>query len=406
MDEVRRIRKDEKNLASQISSIAFNFHYEEPDEKKLPELFAWPAEWTWGYFSGGKMVSCITDIPYAMRFDGHNTGMTGIGGVASLPETRHGGKIRKIFESLLREEYENGTEFSSLNPFSHSFYRMFGYELCNDRNEVTIQSSVFKKLKPSGRFEQHFPGDPTDILQKIHEQYIADINQTILRNHWDDDLAWKMFTHSSPYKDDIFTYIWHDEKDNPRSYISFRREMQDGGAVLFIREIVFTDGEALQNALAFFSLLSFREFRWEAPTFIPIADLFPENWDFTQKLIPRDMLRVIHVQRALEKMRTPKNLGAPGSLSEGEYILEINDPMLPENCGKFRVEFDSKGSRVSKTDKAPDLSCDIPSLSQLVIGYRTLDNMLLCRKGIELHKNKELLSDVFTYRPSHLSENF
>ena len=398
MDMIRRIKKEEKVFADRMRSIAFNFILDESKKDQVMDSPTWPEDWTWGYFEDSRMVSCMTAIPYAMRFDGHTVAMTGIGGVASLPETRHGGKIRKIFEVLFKEEYEKGTEFTGLTPFSHSYYRKFGYELCNDRKEIVIEGRTFKKLKPIGKFVQHFPGDPTDILQMIHEKYIRDINQTIVRNHWADDLAWRLFTNSNPYKDSVYTYIWYDDHKTPRGYVSFRREMNGMQASLIMREIIYMDGEALYNLLAFFSQLSFAEFRWDAPVFTPIADIFTENWDFKQNLIPRDMLRVIHVQRVLEKMRQPKG--------SGSYVVEIEDSMIQENCGRFLVEYSPERKQVSKTDRTADMNCDIPALSQLVSGYRTLDDLLLCKEGIQIYKNKELLSDVFTSRRSHLSENF
>lgn len=396
MEMIRRLQEDEKYLADKIASMSFNFHYEE--QKKEPQSPAWPAEWIWGYFTAGKLTSCLTDIPYTIQFDGKTANMAGIGGVCSLPEDRRKGQIRKLMEAVLREEYEKRTEFSGLTPFSHSFYRKFGYEVCNDRKEIVLPAVAFKNRKTTGSFAQHFPGDPTCDLQSIHKKYIQNLNQAIARDSWKNNLAWRIFTNQSPYKDDVFTYIWYNTTGEPCSYLSFYREMQEFNAILRIREIIYTDKESLQNAIAFFSLLNFHEFRWQAPIFTPVADLFPENWVFTQTISPRDMIRVVHVEHALKKMRIPDG--------ECEYILEIQDPLLPENCGNFVVSYGPEGSQVKKTKRPADLACDIPSLSQLITGYRTLDDILVCKEGIILYKNKELLRRVFTHRPSHLSENF
>ncbi len=46
-------------------------------------------------------------------------------------------------------------------------------------------------------------------------------------------------------------------------------------------------------------------------------------------------------------------------------------------------------------------------LSQLVTGYRTLENALLSRQtGLELCGNRETLNRVFTLRPQHVTEYF
>jgi predicted acetyltransferase len=112
------------------------------------------------------------------------------------------------------------------------------------------------------------------------------------------------------------------------------------------------------------------------------------------------MTRIVNVKRALELTRRPAD--------EGSYTLEVvDDPRVPANKGRWRVEFDREGSRVASTTAEPDLRCDIPSLSQLVTGYRTLENALRTRQtGLECRANRETLDRVFTQRPQHVTENF
>jgi predicted acetyltransferase len=119
-----------------------------------------------------------------------------------------------------------------------------------------------------------------------------------------------------------------------------------------------------------------------------------------QRLVPQDMTRIVNVPRALELMRRPAG--------EGAYTLEVaDDPYIGENRGRWRVEFGGGASRVVPTTAAPDLICDMPSLSQLVLGYRTLESALRTRRnGIELLSNRETLDRVFTLRPQHLTEAF
>jgi predicted acetyltransferase len=135
------------------------------------------------------------------------------------------------------------------------------------------------------------------------------------------------------------------------------------------------------------------------PSFIDPFDFLGEAWDIEPLIKPREMSRVINVKAALEKMRRPSGTG--------EYIVEVADENLPVNAGKYLVEFGPEGTRVSPTSKEPHISCDIRVLSQLVTGYRTLENALYSRRtGLEVHANRQTLDRVFTQRPQHVTEYF
>jgi predicted acetyltransferase len=166
-------------------------------------------------------------------------------------------------------------------------------------------------------------------------------------------------------------------------------------------ELAFIDKEGLYGALGIVSGLSaqFKKFRWLMPVFIDPCDFLGGAWDIEQQIRPRDMTRVINVKAALEMMRIP-----PG---KGSYVIEVEDSNITANTGKYLVEFGPDGSGVSLTQKEPDIRCDIRVLSQLVTGYRTLENALLSRQsGLEVYGSLETLNRVFTLRPQHITEYF
>jgi len=401
MIEIRRLTPEDLPQLRRMHTVVYNLRKEfsEEEDKEIDPLDH-PADWAWGAFENGKFLSGMYEIDFLMRFDGHNARMSGIGGVGTLPEARKGGLVRRIFERLLPEAYEKGVIFSNLAPFSHDFYRMFGYEITCTRNEVSIPSKSFLALKPKGEFVPVLPGDDTSALQEIHAAYISGINHGICRDYWPDNRAWKCFTRSDPYSTGIFTYLWKDDTGRPRSYIKYQ-DVEDDEHIMSVMELAFADREALYGALGIVGGLSaqFGTFRWLMPAYIDAFDFTGDAWNIEQQIKPREMTRVINVKAALEMMRRP--------LGEGSYILEVTDPNITANSGKYLVEFGPDGTHVSLTQKEPQLCCDIRSLSQLVTGYRTLDNALLSRQtGLELRGNRETLTQVFTQRPQHVTENF
>jgi len=399
MTEIRRLAAEDMPAYRRLTTVVYNMRRDFSKEESGQNL-SHPPEWTRGVFEGGRLVSAMTEIEFLMRFDGQSVPMIGVGGVGTLPEARKGGHVRAMFEKFLPEAYEKGAIFSNLHPFSFDFYRKFGYELAHSRNEITIPTGEFSDHKLRGRFTQVFPGDDTSALNEIHRNYIADLNHGICRDHWPDNRAWKRVMRD-PYAEGVFLYLWRDEAGNNSGYIQYEDKLEDGDHIMYVWELAFTDRDALYGVLSIVSGLAaqFENFRWLMPTFLEAADFIDEVNELEQTIIPRDMTRVINVKAALEKMRRPGG--------EGRYVIAVNDEMIAANSGSYLVEFTSNESRVTRTKKEADISCDIPALSQLVTGCRSLENALRTRQsGFEVHGNIETLKKVFTARPQHLTEYF
>jgi len=402
MAEIRRLDAENILQLYKIHTMAFNLRrdFSKEDEQK-PDPLAHPAEWALGVFDGKKLLAGTFDLEFLMRFDGHSVKLSGISGVAALPEARNEGYVRKIMEKLLIENYEKGVIFSNLTPFDHGFYRKFGYETACARTHITINTGDMSDIESNGKFVHILPGDDTSLLAEVHSAYIADINHGIHRDSWPDNRAWNRFTREDPCTSGYFVYLWKDEKGKARSYIKFQDVTEDGDHNMNVTELAFIDKKGLYGALSLAGTLSpqYENFKWLAPTFIEPFDLISDAWSVETEIRPRDMTRVINVKAALELMRRPEG--------SGQYIIEIEDENIEANNGKFLVEFGANETKVTPTKKNPCLSCDILTLSQLITGYRSLENAIYTRQeGLEVHSSEETLKRVFTLRPQHVTEYF
>jgi predicted acetyltransferase len=402
MAEIRKLLADELIQLKKIHTVVYNQRRDySTEESKKTDPLDLPVDWAWGVFEKAKLLAGMYEIDYLMRFDGHNVKMSGISGVGTLPEERRIGHIRHIFEKLLPQARENGVVFSNLCPFSHDFYRKFGYEIACARKNITIPTGDLSEIKSTGHFIHILPGDDTSLLAQVHSAYISDINHGIHRDYWPDNLAWKLFTREDPYTSGKYLYLWKDENGDPRSYIQYKDIMEEGEHNMSITELAFIDKKGLYGALGIIGGLSaqFENLKWMMPTFIDASDFTGDAWSLEQKINPRDMTRVVNVKTALELMRCPK--------SDGEYVIEVEDECIKTNSGKYLVQFGEQGSKVLVTKKNADITCDILTLSQLVTGYRSLENAMYSRReGLEVYGNLETLKAVFTERPQHITEYF
>ncbi|MCL2008664.1 MAG: GNAT family N-acetyltransferase [Treponema sp.] len=400
--EIRRLNAGDMLPFRKIQTIAYNQRNDFSKEEKPDDPLSLPAEWSWGAFDKGRLVSAMTEYEFLMRFDRNDVGLSGIGGVATLPEARKGGCVKAIFEKLLPEAYDKGVVFSNLNPFSHAFYRKFGYEVCCFWRQITIPTREFSHLKLRGTFTQIFPGDDCSALNEVLKTYISDINHGIHRDHWPNMLGWKRVTRHDPYNKGRFFYLWQDENGRPGAYIDYQHFIENNEHAMRVNELAFTSRDALYGVLSLVSGLEaqIRKLRWFMPGFLEPTDFISEPRELEQKLLLHDdMSRIINVKVALEKMRKPEG--------EGSFIVAVNDEWIKANTGTYLIEYGLQGCKVTLTQKEPDIRCDIPALSQLVLGYRTLENSLRTRQtGIEVYGNREILDKVFTLRPQHLTEYF
>ncbi|MDR2597997.1 MAG: GNAT family N-acetyltransferase [Treponema sp.] len=403
MFEVRRLESEDLIQFYKMNTIVYNLRRNyTKDEIKEPDPLDHPADWAWGVFEGKKLLAGMMDSDFLMNFDGNKVKLSGIGGVGTLPEARKDGHIRRIFDQLLPESYEKGFVFSNLSPFSHDFYRKFGYEICCARNDISIPAGNLHDIKSvNGEYVHIFPGDDTSLLEQVHSAYVANVNHGIYKNYWPDNRAWKRFTREDPYSTGTYLYLWKNEKGVAKSYIKYKHIHEDDDNNMSVSDLIFADKEGLYGALGFVSRFSaqFENFKWKMPSFIDPTDFTGNAWSIEMSINPREMTRVVNVKTALEFMRRPD--------FSGEYVIEVEDENITANTGKCHVEFAPEGTKVSITSREADIKCDIHTLSQLITGYRSLENAMYSRySGLEVLKKADILKKVFTLRPQHITEYF
>ena len=396
--EVRPIKPEEKTAFDKIQTIAFMFKRDfskEENEGGTPGSTQQLVND--GYKTGraafddnGKMCSCFDLIPYRMIFDGSEAKMGGIGGVASLPEEREKKYIRNIFEYAMNEMYEDGYIFSYLYPFSHVYYRKFGYELNMTTIKYNIPVSSFRQSAQTGRISMVADDAERQIIRTLYEEFIKDKNLSVVRT----EKLWKKRFDSDPYRDSVFLYIWYNRQNEARGYIQYHTEKSGGfKADIVVRELVWLDTEALKGIFAFLGKFGSQveNFIWKAPSFINLLPFFDEPYDIGQEINLYGMNRIVNVQKAFELMALPEG--------KGEVVIGVEDAFFPVNTGNYRITWNNGDRSVEKTDikkshAEPDLSCDVQSLTQLATGFLTPDELEFAGR-IAVKDKRDVLAGVF-----------
>ncbi|OFI50476.1 hypothetical protein BG261_00940 [Floricoccus tropicus] len=260
----------------------------------------------------GQLTSAIIDSHFNVFYGGENVSMSGIGYVASYPEYRGKSYVSDLMLEILKDNYNQGTVFSYLAPFSYSFYRKFGYEYVFNQKSYDIPFQYFPKgLKGDGKivrlnFEEALP--QMDEIHKLVSE-IGSVNRT--HDQWSYYFEYK----SKP------NFAVYYENDLPVGYIIY--EFSSNNFV--IRELTFLTDEA-KDALYFFvssHASAFESVKYKA------SEKEIVEWEMSEpsqaKILinPYMMARIVNME---EFMKTSPIINGR---------VEIIDEQLPENNGIY-----------------------------------------------------------------------
>ena len=334
------------------------------------------------------MMSCLSVIRYPMHFDGHTVVMAGIGGVSSLPQYRRRGGIRACFEKMLPELYQEDVVFSCLYPFSTEYYRKFGYEMSPQLSAYEWKLSFLPDVK------------------RIDKVWQKNYNLMICGEEWE----YRFITEANPYQTGSYTYLYYKEDGTPTAYLTFHSEDTPNGKVIAATRLLFTGVCGLLGLLTLMRGFAsdYTAVRFTLPEDCEIEPLIPELSlnACTRTRRNMGMVRVIHVQKALELARYQ---------GSGTLTLRILDEQIAENNGVFSVSFEQNRAvcvkRLPAEEKA-QLSMTIQDFSRFIIGAFETETMSFCGqlvwegKGAPDTASFEKLGRVFYKKPCCLMENF
>lgn len=407
---IRKIKPEELKRTLELFAIAFEFSnditktpeevFEETTQHpKSREDAFWGERWAAFEDDNKTMMSYFIDQPFPVQFDGNIYKMTGIGGVATLPQYRKCGGIRGCFEAALPSMYEDGVAFSYLYPFSTAYYRKFGYEMGCERLVYHILLSCLKPYAVSGSSTLIEPGNiMLDEVKQIYRVWQNKYNMMIANEEY--EFAW--VEKSNPVKNQEFTYLYKSADNEPLAYMTVKQSVEPDGRNLKCTRFVFTCTEGLKGLLNILIALgsdhSYATF--EIPSDADLTLILPE-WSMggiSLKKYWSGMVRVVNVEAVLNGARY---------CGSGKLAIALTDKQIAPNCGTFVVIFkDGKAVSVVKdSTAAPDISMGINEFSRLIIGTCETTS-LPYMDNVTVHNDSACISQVFYKKPNLILEYF
>ena len=387
---IRLLTGDERFQARLISTVAFHMRMEDPD--KAREESAQETIQDWGAFhEDGTLMAHVINHSFMSFLDGHLIRNGGIGGVSTLPEYRLNGCVREIFKSLLPCAYASGEVISTLYPFSHTFYRQFGYETVPWKNVYEFSPAVPKDYAFSGEARLWTPNDPVDPWMDLYNRFASSFNLSI---HWDPQ---RTLNHLKGvyYQDRKFSYMLC-EHGRPVAFLIFQDVRHDPQAILQVQQLAWDGARGFRAMLGFLARFSadYGMIRLFLPSSIELLSLIrsPLAYDIKKTTEHNYMIRVVNAFEALKSLRMPE---------DAAFTVRVEDGLIPENNGTWHVSAEG----VVPSSQAPDLTVSEKALGQLVSGAVSLSEAVL-REDTVLHGNQDTLSRIFVRKPILVEDFF
>ncbi|MBP3039261.1 GNAT family N-acetyltransferase [Bacillaceae bacterium Marseille-Q3522] len=339
--ELRKLTNQEYLKAAQLSMYAFQYTLTEKAlETALQKMDKHTILSIW---DEDELASKLHILSLKVNVNGQQWNMGGIAGVATYPEYRRKGYVKKLLTAALSEMNQNKQFLSFLHPFDISFYRKFGWEVLTDVKKITIEKANLSPIgRPSGTIIRYKKESHRLEFEKIYQAFSTFYSGPLIRtSDW-----WK----NSVYSDEQIA-VYYDGEGNGQGYLLY--SVKDN--IMTVEEYVWLNYEARSQLWNF--ICQHDSMIDRAIINTSVHDPFPYLLQQPKQkieIIPYFMARIVNVKEVLARYNF---LHTEQSLS-----LSINDEFAPWNNITYRLGEDEGDD--------PVLEMNINALTAILTGYK------------------------------------
>ena len=397
MSEIRSLKLEELADYNKLSSICFTYtvNTEHLAPKEMPSEKL--RQYRGCFDEDGRLLGGMILLEMDCRFEGHDCRFVGVGGVVTDPADRRRGAIRQIFEADLPRMYEEGFVLSALYPFSHEFYRKFGYELCIIRRNAKFSpGSLRKDLYRAAAIRRILPDEPDGGMKQVYEAYMADKNLGVLRS----DEQWKALRGGTPWENQKHAYVLYGEGVEAIAYWVGSMSKGGDGAVLSMEDMAYVSREGMEAIFAMLQTMNeVGTVKLTVPQDMPLRHLLADPYDMEEDCSCGGMVRIVNAEKALGML--------PAPALAGRCVVEVSDGQIPANNGRWLITGNGEKLTVTRTEDETDIRCTIGGLSALVMNGMDFRECLDARLAEQLRpENGRFAAELFCARKQHLHNYF
>jgi len=320
---------------------------------------------SFGLFAGDDLRSICVHYDFETRLRGEWVPLAGLAAVATPPEHRRKGHVGRVVDESL-DRWRGEYPLAALWPFSRSYYEQFGWATANTacKYQIPIEQLLFARGTATGS-ARRASLDDWAALNGAYEAHVAEETLGIRR----DERWWR----ERVLDDEPYVYAWERDGET-RGYVAYTFESTGGGVGdrrIDVSDLVAADDDAFRGLLGLLADHDSQADRVDlwAPD-DTLLDRVPDPDDVVCGVNTGPMVRVVDVPHALETTPFPDDATA-------RLTLAVTDETAPWNDGVFTLDVADGGGTCTRSGALEpgdagdaDVSVDVGTLSQLVVGYR------------------------------------
>lgn len=365
--EIRPIVPDEFAAFFQTNATAFGWKPQPGDVELMRSVFEFDR--SLAAFTEGKLVATAGALSFTMTLPGlTQLPVAGVSWVGVLPTYHRRGILRAIMQRQLGDVRERGESMAILVASESIIYGRFGYGLAASslNLEIDCRDGAFARpLELAGRYAIIDAEAAHTLFPAVYERVRAQRPGALSRSAaW-----WGNFFHrleASTSSEPTYYVSYESQPGQVDGIVAYwiNRQWNEGiaASALSLHELVATTPEA-EAALWRYCLdmdlvqtVRARRRPVDGPLRWLLAD--PRRLR-TTALVDDIWVRLIDIPAAL----TARRYNAVGRI-----VLEVADPFLTENMGRYALEGGPDGAECRRTEAEPDLALTIADLGAVYLG--------------------------------------
>lgn len=405
MVEIRQAEEKDKDRILDLNRLSYSLSPGELQEMKDNFSFIREDHYV-AVDDKEEIVAVLRSIPLLQNIRGEKKKMSGIAMVATSPETRRQGNIRKLIEETFYLNYEADIAVSTLYPFKDSYYKQFGYINAASHQFIEINPqwlSPWHALPKGYSLKRTTVADAGDILKRLHTHSMNQFHGGVERP----ERRWKEFIDG---KKDV-AIIAYNPKGEPEGYLSYA--LSGYGFKLFGENNIGTFNrvrfyhntlQGKHSLLHYLYLHSDQIHRVVLPLYPHESNYYSWMNGYAKVNIRQHlqtMVRIIDIEKAFENIPISR---------KGEFNFSVSDDSTPWNNGTYQFTYENGRIHVERfaDSKDPHITkISLGALASLLYGISSLSELEYFGwiHGLT-NTDRELLKSWFPQMAYCLSEFF
>jgi predicted acetyltransferase len=347
----------EKDYLESMKLSMYAFQYKIPEDSIASRIEMLKRHNIIGVWEADNLAAKLHIIPFYIYMNDQEWKMGGVAGVATYPEFRRNGYVKKLIIEALERMRNEGQIISQLHPFDIHFYRKFGWEVFTENKKLLIEKKDLKFLEGQpGSIKRYQKDSHHPNIETVYAQFSKNYMGMLVR-----DLTWWK---NSVYGDGQIA-VYYSKSDEAKGYILF--EVKD--RKLDVLEMVALNQEARVGLWNFIC---------QHDSMVDNVSILTSNHELLPYILPQPkvkaevtpyfMARIVDAEQCLQKYQFNNVINKVFIHLEDEYAPWNNGSYLITN-GEVKVFKEKQGSNCVQPPQR-GVRMDINSLTALVFGYK------------------------------------